>query len=294
MGSAQDEYVSDLIAVLQMAIRDTSVMSSTQTPLLSRPEWHSMITNLPGDWGLAATRTASVQALPALAGIGMLTGVMIATDRATYRTSREFIEGRPAARSLCDAMEHVGDGRFHLGIAAVFGIVGLATDDSRALRTASQTVEALLATGVVVQVLKRITGRESPAVATTDGGTWRFFPNQREYHKHQTRYYAFPSGHIATTMSTVTVIAENYPGTDWIKPIGYTLVGLVGVSLVDVRFHWYSDLPLGIAIGYTFGKIVAHRDDPEGAAEKAKQLSKFSIVPSVGLDGAGIRLALSF
>lgn len=294
LGIAQGEPPSGQDTVALVSSIDSLGVSSLRTFPLERPEWHSMITNLPGDWGRAATRTFSVGALPALAGIGVLTGVLIAADHTTYTSTREFLDRHAAAQSICDVMEHVGDGRVHLGIAATFGIVGFATDDTRALRTASQTVEALLATGIVVQLLKHITGRESPEAATSEGGTWRFFPNLKEYHRHQTRYYAFPSGHIATTMSTVTVIAENYPEVGWIKPVGYTIVGLLGFGLVGVGFHWYSDLPLGIAIGYTFGSIASHRDEPETMTGEGKRSSLFTVLPSVGPDGAGITLAVTF
>ncbi|MEP7219905.1 MAG: phosphatase PAP2 family protein, partial [Bacteroidota bacterium] len=109
----------------------------------------------------------------------------------------------------------------------------------------------------VVQFLKHTTGRESPFCATTPTGRWALLPNQIEYAKHVPHYDAFPSGHIATALATLTVISENYPDQQWIKYIGYPVVGAVGVALVATSIHWWSDLPLGIALGYHFGKIVS-------------------------------------
>jgi hypothetical protein len=293
-GYAQTESPVDEDTLWQASIRDSLSASPMETLPLARPEWHSMITNLPGDWVRGATTTARVDALPGVIGLSLISGALILSDHATHKLTSDFLDKHSSVHSMCDFMVRVGDGRVHLGIAATFGIAGLALDDTRAVRTASQTVEALLASGIVVQLLKHVTGRESPQMESKQGGVWRFFPNQKDYSRHQTRYYAFPSGHIATTMSTVTVIAENYPEVSWIKPVGYTVVGLVGFSLVGVGFHWYGDLPLGLAIGYIFGEIVAHRDDPGTMVGDGAHSSVFSIVPSVTPEGAGVTLAVAF
>jgi len=67
-----------------------------------------------------------------------------------------------------------------------------------------------------------------------------------------------PSGHIATATTTFIVIAENYPEKKWIKSVGYVLIGGISTALVAISIHWWSDIPFGIAIGYTFGMIDAH------------------------------------
>jgi membrane-associated phospholipid phosphatase len=131
------------------------------------------------------------------------------------------------------------------------------------LRTGSQITEAVLASGAVVQVLKHITGRQSPFVSTMPRGRWDFFPNQINYHKHVPSYDAYPSGHVTTALATVVVIAENYPNIKWISPVGYTLTGLLAISMVNTGIHWYSDYPLAVVLGYTFGMIAAH---PEGVS----------------------------
>jgi len=275
-------------------VLDSTFAMSDARISAERPAWHSMITNLPRDGATLPTKVFSPSGLTTIAGLGILTGALVLTEGQSYHGTRQLLDKNPSAQNMCDIMEHVGDGRLHLGIAAAFGIAGFATDDSRALRTASQTVEALLATGVTVQILKRMTGRESPQAALRDGGAWHLFPNVREYDHHQSRYYAFPSGHIATTMSTVTVIADNYPEVPWIRPVGYTVVGLLGISLVGVGYHWYSDFPLGIALGYTFGKIVTERNAAASFAEAETPGHTFSIMPTIGPAGTGIALAMSF
>jgi hypothetical protein len=160
-----------------------------------------------------------------------------------------------APDNLNSTFYFIGDGWTHLTIATSFLTYGLIKRDNRAAQTASQLGEAILSTGVVVQALKRSTGRQSPFTASKDRGEWHLFPSYSEYQAHVPKYDAFPTGHLATAMTTLTVIADNYPEYKFIRPVGYTLMGLLGYSMLNNGVHWASDYPLGIAIGYGFAKI---------------------------------------
>jgi hypothetical protein len=149
----------------------------------------------------------------------------------------------------------IGDGWTHLTVASSFMAYGIIKHDNRAAQTASQLGEAILTTGIVVQTLKRSTGRQSPFVATKDRGEWHLFPAYNTYQSYVPNYDAFPTGHMATAMATVTVIADNYPEYKFVRPLGYTLIGLLGYSMLNNGVHWASDYPLGIALGYGFAKI---------------------------------------
>jgi hypothetical protein len=195
---------------------------------------------------------------------------------------------------VSDICEMFGDGKTQFGLAAALGIYGFAAKDGRALRTASQTVEVILACGSVVQALKHLTGRESPFVSTAPGGKWRLFPNQIEYHKHVPNYDAYPSGHVATALATVTVIAENYAEVGWIRPVGYTLVGLLAVAMGNTGIHWYSDYPLGLALGYSFGMLVAHPQEMDVGENGNERKAKLSLSPVMNQTGGGVRIAILF
>jgi len=149
----------------------------------------------------------------------------------------------------------LGDGWTHLAVASSFWVYGGIKKDNRALQTSSQLGEAIFSTGLVVQALKRLTGRQSPYVATKDRGEWHLFPSYNTYQNFVPNYDAFPTGHLATAMATVTVIADNYPEYRFIRPLGYSLMGLLGYSMLNNGVHWASDYPIGIALGYAFGKI---------------------------------------
>ena len=157
--------------------------------------------------------------------------------------------------NLNSTFYYLGDGWTHLSVASGFWIYGGLRKDNRALQTSSQLGEAIFSTGLVVQSLKRLTGRQSPYVATQDRGEWHLFPSYGRYQSFVPNYDAFPTGHLATAMATVTVIAENYPEYHFIRPVGYTLMGLLSYSMLNNGVHWASDYPVGIALGYAFARI---------------------------------------
>ena len=201
------------------------------------------------------------------------------------------------------AMYFIGDGFTHFSIAGSFLVYGLATNDNRAEQTASQLAEAIITTGFATQLLKHLTGRESPFVSTERGGEWRIFPNQADYARHTPQYDAFPSGHMATAMTTLTVIASNYPEYRFIRPVGYSMMSLLGFEMLNNKVHWASDYPLGIALGETFARIAVRkgRTEPtqvkspepgEGTAETS--LNSIHVAPYLSATGPGLSVAMRF
>jgi membrane-associated phospholipid phosphatase len=228
----------------------------------AKPGIADMITDLPGAWADWGRLTFKMENVPMYTGIGILTAAMVVTDRQTYRPLRKFYNENKTYHDAAEVFQFMGDGWFQFGIGAAFCAHGLIFNDAKSLSTASQTAEVILACGGVVQTLKHLTGRESPFVATSSTGIWVLFPNQIEYAHHVPHYDAYPSGHVATAMATLTVLTENYPDATWLKYVGYPTIGLIGVSMMGTGIHWLSDYPLSWALGYTFGKAVAHRHKP--------------------------------
>jgi hypothetical protein len=186
---------------------------------------------------------------------------------------------------LGTAMYFLGDGVTHMTIAGSFLTYGLIRSDDRALRTSSELVEAIVANGIIVQILKHSTGRENPNTLTVPRGKWRFFPNQKDYAKHVNKYDAFPSGHLSTAMATVTVIAMNYPEYKFVRPVGYTLMSALAFQMVNNGVHWYSDYPLAIYMGYAFAKIAVDRGRPDQTAAAPS----FGVSPAYVGGGLGLR-----
>lgn len=165
--------------------------------------------------------------------------------------------------SVSSGVYYLGNGNTTLFLSGFFYVKGLINrQDYRALNTSSELVEALLSVGVTTQAFKRMTGRQSPIAAIEtghDGGHWTPFPSFSAFGKHTPYYDAMPSGHMATFMATLVIISTNYPEYKWIKPVGYSLGGLLAFSMVSNKVHWASDYPVGILIGYMIGKNIAKR-----------------------------------
>ena len=165
--------------------------------------------------------------------------------------------------SISSGVYYLGNGNTTLLLSGLFYAIGkIGKDDYRALNTSNELVEVLLSVGVVTQTIKRISGRQSPAPAINDGnsgGAWNPFPSFSSYARDTPNYDAMPSGHMATYMATLTVIATNYPELKWIKPVGYSLGSLLAFNMVSGKVHWASDYPIAVLIGYVMGKNIANR-----------------------------------
>jgi hypothetical protein len=160
---------------------------------------------------------------------------------------------------LPSSLYFIGDGWTHVTLTASILTYGLINDDARALRTASQLAEGILAATYVTQFLKHITGRQAPFKSTAPSGQWHFFPNQVKYHKNVPGYDAYPSGHLAVGLVTLLVIADNYPEYKFIKPLGYSLLTILAYQMLNNGVHWASDYPLSIVMGYTITELVTRR-----------------------------------
>ncbi len=269
--------------------------STPQAPFAYPPtRWYTFIENIPRDWSQWAQTAFREDKIGDWALVTGLTTALFVTDDITYTPSKHLFESSERAGYWSNFAAEIGDGRTQFGVAGAFAAYGLLFRDERALRTGSQIVEVVLGAGAVVQVLKHVTGRESPFTRSSPTGIWKFFPDQIQYHKHVPAYDAFPSGHICTSMATVTVIAENYPDAKWIRPVGYLFCGFIAAGMANNGIHWYSDYPLGIFLGYSFGMIATHQELFTLAGHKDGSSPEITLAPSVGSNGAGIMLNISF
>lgn len=248
------------------------------TFLYPRPRPASFITQLPKTFGGAARISFNKESVKPWAIVAGSTALLILIDQdiadkvqqasrfigldnsRSYKKGISFNIGSQnfdvyePPGNLNTAIYSVGEGLPPLILSAGLWGWGAFKNDNRAMSTASQIVQATLATGLMTQFLKRTTGRESPFRATQPGGVWRPFPKPSVYQSHVPMYDAFPSGHMGTLASTFVVLTENYPEKRWIRPVGIAVMSLVGLSMVNNGVHWTSDYPLAIGMGYAFGK----------------------------------------
>ena len=167
----------------------------------------------------------------------------------------------------------LGEGGTSMMLAGGLWIYGKISKDWRAINTANDLAETFVTMGLTTQIIKRVTGRESPFMATVNGGRWTAFPAFAAYQQNTSAYDAFPSGHLATLMATIIVLSSNYPEKKWIKPVGYTLMFLSGWAMMNTEVHWAGDYPLAIAVGYVSGKVTSLRHK-----QKNKQFTKAVIL----------------
>lgn len=278
-------------------------IDSSYSILFYRPKPFQFAKNVPSDFYLLGKTAFSKKNLPKFGLILAGTALLVAVDQPILDAAQQFgrhinlhatnedrnntkdvnlkFGGKSITiielpRTVNGAFYFIGEGWPSILLASGFYSYGLAANDYRARQTASQLAEMFITLGITTQFLKRISGRESPFRAMDDsgsghpGGVWHPFPLPLHYQHDVSRHDAFPSGHLATAMATVTILAGNYPDNKYIKPVGYTLMGLLGYAMLNNGVHWISDYPLAIAIGYSCGKIALSRGS--------------KIIPKLGVD----------
>lgn len=256
--------------------------------------WYQMFSDIPKDEYNFAAENISQDKIPTYFSIALLTGALISFDHNSWENTRNITGRSPFLKKFSDYTVMLGNGGIHFIFSGMFAVYGLFGHDETAIKTASNITEAVLATGLFVQLLKRLTGRESPAAATSKTGVWDLFPSITEYQGDQAKFYSFPSGHLATATATLTVIANNYPDEKWIKPVGYSILGLLGLSLVSKGMHWYSDLPLAFLIGNSMGNIISPVPDKNGRLTSKNVKGHLALFPSIGKNTAGLNMVYSF
>jgi len=240
----------------------------------AKPKVFDFFTNIPKNYADMGKKIVKPNGLKWIGITALATAVLIPPDQGFLESAQYMSEDLNLSRdhtygnifagmdyptNVSATFYHFGHGNVSLLFASGFLATGLIKNDYRAIHTSIEIGESIITLGVMTQSLKRVFGRQSPNRATIDGGYWEFFPNLKTYMKETPNYDAMPSGHMATLASTVTVIAKNYPEVKWIKPVGYTMMGLMGFEMMNSGVHWASDYPLGILIGYSVATVSVNR-----------------------------------
>ena len=196
----------------------------------------------------------------------------------------------PVPTTLGSALYFLGDGTTDLLVAGGFLVHGLRARDNRALTTASEITTGLVSLGVYTHLLKRSFGRQTPSEATVPRGRWRPFPSMSDYNANVPAYDAMPSGHLAAAMSTVEIVALNYPEKRFVRPLGYSLMTVLSFAMINNGVHWASDYPLALLIGGGVARVVVARGrTPVGATSGAKRLG---VTPILTPGAVGLSVSL--
>jgi hypothetical protein len=249
-----------VFVVLFIILISVHGFSADSDESFEQPRFWSMVTDVPRDlkeWTLA---TFSSEGFPYLASTLGITAVMIPTDYYTWKIISDPAEDSSKLKSTFKAGDALSGGIFQAGAGALFLGVGI-LGDKKALKTAYEIGETVLSSGVVIQILKRATGRESPNSTDSPhkGGNWHSYPGEKKYTSNRNHYDAMPSGHLSSAAAVGSVILLNYSETPWVPYVIYPTIGFFMFGCVGNNIHWWSDYPIALATGYSFAKIIVDR-----------------------------------
>ena len=294
-------------------------LKSTESLLFYKPRPFEFVTNVPSDLAMFGKTVVAKKNLPKIGILIASTAILVALDQPLLDAAQQFgrfihldaerkftraisfnigsfaVPVLDVPQNLNSAFYFIGEGWPSILVAGSFYGYGIFTNDYRARQTSSQLAEMFFKLAVTTQLLKRFTGRQSPFNSTTPGGQWHPFTKPSVYQADVSNYDAFPSGHLATIMATVTILAGNYPDAKYIKPLGYSIMGLLGYAMMNNGVHWAGDYPIAIAIGYTCGKIALSRGQKTIHRKTMLSGYKSSVMPLFfGQSGYGLSYRLSF
>ena len=274
---AQNTSATDSASGSPTPARQVVGRDSATAYIYTRPRFLHAVTDAPAALGATARESFRLKHLPVMIAVAASTAALIAVDEPMLDETRRLARRvglpqnhpsvnlrvgplkQPFPTTLGSGLYFLGDGMTSVFLASGFAVRGSLADDTRARRTASEVMEALLVSGTITQVLKHVAGRQTPSEATVPRGRWRPFAKLSDYSANVPAYDAFPSGHLASTMATLSVVALNYPEHKFIWPVSAAAMGVLSFTMVNNGVHWASDYPLALAIGGVVGKVVATR-----------------------------------
>src|ERR1051325_4548283 len=116
------------------------------------PRFFSIITNLPADWRDWSVQNIRPKFWPQMAAITISTAALIVYDSELWAPFYKQYKRGGTFGNVADVFSYMGDGKSQFGLAAAFAGYGLIAGDKRALRTAAQTCEAILACGAELRL----------------------------------------------------------------------------------------------------------------------------------------------
>lgn len=126
-----------------------------------------------------------------------------------------------------------------------FYLAGKTLGDAKAKAVALDGLAAsLIASGIVVPVVKTAVGRNRPS-ESEEIFHFRPFGGRR----------SFPSGHAAQAFAVASVIAAHYDSL-WASGTAYGIAALAGLARVERGRHYASDVLAGGLIGGAIGRVV--------------------------------------
>jgi len=208
--------------------------------------------------GFEQSRTSP--AVYILTSAAILTAISLRYDQPIADEIISWKDGNSTVRAISPVVTEMGTGGFAIGLLGSFTAYGFVAKDDRALEVGKLGAVSFLATGLAVQLVKHLSGRERPEVSTQTGGFWSgpfaSLRNRSDKTRGIGSYDAFASGHTTTAFSLATVFADVYEDKPWVAYVSYSMASVVAVSRITERTHWLSDCIVGAMIGIYGTKFV--------------------------------------
>jgi len=178
-------------------------------------------------------------------GAAAVVGLSLALDRTVARGVQRSDLSR--FDSVAKGLGTLG-GTGSIAIAGGAYLGGLMTDQPRVREFGADAACAMLVGEVAFTLpAKYLAGRSRPSTGTDP---YRFQPMRGDP--------GFPSSHATLAFSLATVIAQ-YADRPWASVAAYGGAGLVGLSRIQQREHFVSDLVAGAAVGIGSARLVLLR-----------------------------------
>ena len=226
-------------------------------------------------------------------GIAILgTAAVSSVDLRIARWARsDGVQGDSSRRALVGDLTRVNETPLMLAALATYGVGRLAGSSTTA-DVGLHTLEALVLTTSVSQVVRGVIGRTRPRAALED--PFDFKPGTG-FSRFETR--SFPSLHTAAAFATATAlvgeIRERRPGaTKYAAPLLYTAALVPGVTRMYLDQHWASDVVAGAFVGALLGSRVVSYAHAHNRTRLDRALLGVSVAPD-GRGGTLVGLSLT-
>lgn len=186
-------------------------------------------------------------------------GILAIADEPTARfMQRKSLQQNQSFSHAADAIQVVGDPGA-LVLSASLYVVGWGLHKTNLADASRHSVESIVASGAITQLLKLGVGRARPNVSY-DSNAFMFHPA----HGSQTDFNSFPSGHTTASFAAASVFSAEirrlHPNAaKFATPALYGLASLVGGARMYNDRHWLTDVTAGALIGHFVGSRIVAR-----------------------------------
>ena len=197
------------------------------------------------------------QARDAAIGLGIVAvavAAMSVDERLAQRFQRPSVQSNHTLRGATNTFNNIGFPGTPI-LSAGFYFLGLAQHSRPIAALGMHTGEAIVLGGVLSEALAMTIGRARPLHDLTNAHDFRFGKGFSD-----DDYTSLPSAHVTVAFAAATAISKEV-GQSWpraegvVKPVSYSLAGLVGLARMYKNKHWASDVVAASGLGIYSGVL---------------------------------------